>query len=179
MGWTSLHREKGQSNREFFGELLGPGRRIIDSHTEGRTEFYAAVEDLETGEVWALVVLTRWNRGHWNFTYKEMSETCGPGVDSCPPRLLDRLSPTESEWANEWRARCRSRAERKAANAAALVDGATVKLPSPLRFSDGSERDTFTYRKAGRRTGLYADGVRFRIPGWREWPLEVTPPAAS
>lgn len=178
MGWTSLHRERGVSNADFFAELLGERRRILDSHTEGHSEFYAAVETVETGEVWAFVALMQWTRGDFNFTYKDMDETCGPGVDSCPARLLDMLTPTDHEWANEWRARCRARADRRMANAAVLVDGATVRLPRPLSFSDGSTRDAFTYRRQGRRSGLYADGMRFRIPGWRELELKVTAPGS-
>jgi hypothetical protein len=37
-----------------------------------------------------------------------MDETMGPVESRCPERILDLLTPTDSEYANEWRARCRA-----------------------------------------------------------------------
>jgi hypothetical protein len=177
MGWTSTHREPGISNVDFFADLLGERHRILAHHTDGRSAFYAAVENIATGEVWALVVMTQWTRDHLNFTYKDMDDSCGPTIAAAPAKILDRLSPTDHKYAVEWRARCRQRLERRAAAAAALVDGATVQLAKPLKFSDGSTRDTFTYRRRGHLSGLYDGHTRYRIPGWRDMDLVITAPA--
>jgi len=110
MGWTGCHREKGMSHREFFEQEfpLGLGRdgTVLDSATIGHT-WYAAVQDKADGNVWALVIIFQWSRDWSNFTYKEMDETMGPLEDRCPARILDRLSPTEHEYALQWRERCR------------------------------------------------------------------------
>lgn len=38
-----------------------------------------------------------------------MDETVGPRIDNCPEHILDLLTPTDQEWANEWRQRCRAK----------------------------------------------------------------------
>lgn len=91
---------------------------------------YLAVERTEktTGEkvVYAEVCLTRMDRGY--MMVKAMSDTMGPGYCDCPKRILDLLTPTDSEWANEWRKRCaEKRAQKKPDDLAKLPIGAKVK----------------------------------------------------
>lgn len=43
------------------------------------------------------------------FGYKDMDETCGPNYYNAPKKLLEMLTPIESEWANQWRANCWNR----------------------------------------------------------------------
>lgn len=176
MGWTSMHRAAGISNAEFASaEILGEDHTILAHHTEKRGAFYAAVRTESTGDVWALVVLMQWAPGYCNFTYKAMDETVGPNSADAPAKVLDLLTPTTSEFANQWRARCRKRL----AFRQGLVDRSTVRFARPLSFTDGSTRDTFTYR-TGRRSGLYANGQRIQIPDWMNYDgLTVTPPAAG
>lgn len=50
----------------------------------------------------------------FDYMYKEMDEFCAPSEAACPASILNLLTPTDSEWANEWRAECRSNAESKA-----------------------------------------------------------------
>jgi hypothetical protein len=45
--------------------------------------------------------------------YKLRSEYEGPVAEECPVRILDQLSPTDDEIANDWRHRCRVFASRK------------------------------------------------------------------
>ena len=100
MGWTTLHRVPGTTDREFFEaefpDTLTRNGEILDCATGGGA-FYAAVRTRETGQVWALVVLVRRSgagAGRWgNFGYKEMDERMGPVEARCPARLLDLLSP--------------------------------------------------------------------------------------
>ncbi|WP_431921344.1 DUF6927 domain-containing protein [Nonomuraea jabiensis] len=96
MGWTSLHRERGITDRQFFEQkfpdtLMEEGE-ILDCATVGGV-YYAAVQQKDSGEVWALVVLVRRGRGHYNFAYKALSETDGPFEARCPHRIVDLLSP--------------------------------------------------------------------------------------
>ena len=55
------------------------------------------------------------------FGYKDMDETCGPNYYNAPKKLLEMLTPIESEWANQWRADCWN----KIAAQARLKKGAT------------------------------------------------------
>lgn len=77
---------------------------------------YLAVERTEkaTGEriVWAEVCLTSMNDGY--LMVKAMSETMGPCECDCPKRILDMLTPTEHEWAQDWRKRCDEKRKQKA-----------------------------------------------------------------
>lgn len=174
MGWTSQYRHKGITNAEFFGEYLGEKSTIVE-HATVRGTFYAAVKNHDTEQVWALVCLTQWSRGDFNFSYKDMDETMGPGVYDAPKKVLDALTPTDNEYAQTWRQKCLELAERKARLNKALrgaPDGTVVVLARHLPFTDGSELDTFTiYRHpdaAGRmQIVLTANGQGYRVPGWR------------
>lgn len=188
MGWTSTRRDKGLTNAEYFQRQLFPsGNSLIlpGSATIGGT-FYAAVKTVGSehgtvGEVWALVVLTQWSRDWFNFTYKEMDETVGPGVHEAPLPLLNKLTPTNHEYAQEWRRECRRNGERRAlANNAlkSLAEGDRVILANAMRFTDGTSHDTFDvlFRldRAGRRqVALAVDGQGYRVPHWRKHVVAV------
>lgn len=136
MGWTSYHAKYYKSNGEidrkaecdaYFLESLNSGYyKVLKSAVVGSV-YYAAVqslkrysdkrdadgnrteEDIPEGErkTWAAVILTRLDsRDYFNFTYKEMSEDCGPCENKCPVSILKLLSETDDEFALEWRKRC-------------------------------------------------------------------------
>ena len=91
---------------------------------------YLAVERTEkaTGEkvVYADVCLTRMNNGY--LMVKAMSDTMCPGYYDCPKRILDLLTPTDSEWANEWRNKCAEKRKQKASDPLAkLPIGAKIR----------------------------------------------------
>ena len=66
--------------------------------------------------VFAVVFLTSTDvKSHFNFSYKDMDESMGPGQEDCPIGILNLLSPTSSEYANAWRDRCRVKAAKKKA----------------------------------------------------------------
>jgi len=72
MGWTTLHRNPGMSDREFFEtefpNALTRDGEILACATVGRV-FYAAVRTRESGQVWALVVLlhrAQADAGRWD-----------------------------------------------------------------------------------------------------------------
>lgn len=134
MGWTSYHAthyKKGKIDRKaecdaYFLEGLNRGfYEVLKSSMVGST-YYAAVMPLkksggrdENGDyiyvdvpeeerrVFAAVFLTSTDiKDYFNFSYKDMDESMGPHHNDCPKGILDLLTPTESEWANEWRKAC-------------------------------------------------------------------------
>lgn len=169
MGWTSIdYREPGMSHAEFFTrELLDSRSMIIDSAfvpSPGESVFYAAVEtnsESDGTEVWALVVLTHGRAGA-GFSWKAMDETVGPAEDSCPPRILDRLTPTESEWAREWRQRCRDRV----AMLERAVPGSTIVFSADYLTPNGPRR-RFTAINPARSIFSAEDGEIYRLVGWK------------
>ena len=83
---------------------------VIKSCMVGST-YYAAVKATNkiTGheDVFAGICLTAIdNKEYYNFGYKDMDETCGPYKFDCPKSILDLLTPTENDCANEWRQAC-------------------------------------------------------------------------
>lgn len=184
MGSTSVHREKGTSNREWFEqewpESLAKNGRILECATV-KGVFYAAVQNNENasykpGATWALVVLTWWNprADYFNFTYKDMDETMGPAYYDAPAKVLDLLSPTDSEYALQWRAACRDTIERKA-KASKVKPGETIVFTRTFRFGDEVEESRFTLVKRDTLRRI-SDGQLVRIPGWRggAWEKEGT-----
>ncbi len=180
MGWTSLHRERGMSDRAFFEREFpkGLGRygRIVTCATI-RGVFYAAVENNadhpnEPGVTWALVVLLRRTRGHFNFYYKDMSETMLPCYYNAPQAVLDALSPTTHEDALTWRARCQQRIDDRKR----LVRGVTVTFARPIPFGDNVERSVLRFVTGTTFEGA-ADGVLVRIPNWQDRDYTIGEPA--
>lgn len=173
MGWTFTHRDKGITDREWFGREFTSHNELLDCATVRGSGFYAAMRNKETGEVWCLVVLTQWvPNDYHNFGYKDMSDTMGPGIDDCPARILDLLSPTDSEDANEWRERCRKNIAAKAA--AKLADGTVVEFAQEMNFGERyGKASRFRYRKEGRKVvweALTANGATmFRCRLGADW----------
>ena len=168
MGWTGYYRAPGERDRDHLQrELFGTGSvaQILDGATV-RGTFYAAVRTAETGEVWALIVLQRRTRGACNYYRKEMDEGMGPNEDGCPDHILDLLTPTDSEWANEWRKRCRDR-NAAVRNQPKVKPGDVIALGRELTFSDGvtEQRFRFVQRSKFQRV---SDGRLVSIPSWRQ-----------
>lgn len=122
MGWTWSNAEirykngKGYIAKKELCDALythnGDKHKIevLKSSMVGST-YYAAIKliNKETGhkEVFAAICLTSTNlKDYYNFGYKDMDETCGPCQCNCPKGILDLLTPTTSEYANEWRKSC-------------------------------------------------------------------------
>lgn len=141
MGWTEYHAshyKNGKVDRKaecdaYFMEGLNRGfYKVLKSSMVGST-YYAAVMPLKksngkdkNGEyvyvdipqdeqrVFAVIFLTSVNnKEYYNFAYKDMDESCGPFQCDCPKGILDLLSPTESEYANEWRKCCYENLDKK------------------------------------------------------------------
>lgn len=174
MGWTSLNREPGMSDRDFFAREfhLGPNeRQDIVACGSANFTWYAAIRDNDTGKVWGLVVLTRRSKGYHNFTYKDMSESVGPTEAKAPKKVLDALSPTDEEYALQWRASCRAFHESQA-TARTVKAGTVVRFAQPLEFTDGRTFDTFRF-ESGSVFQPVAGYGRVRITRWRQRAFEV------
>jgi hypothetical protein len=152
----------------------GDKHEIIASATIGSV-WYAALKITRADApdapiVTALVCLTSKGGKRDGFGHKDMDETVGPVECSCPERILNLLTPTDSEYANDWRNRCR---EWKADQAklktgmAKLAPGVKIRMPEPLSYR-GVMLDTFTIASHPRVRGLvgYAEGGvgLYRIP---------------
>ena len=112
MGWIGDMWENPRGKEElkdYFENHLTRGNKIIDCSIK-RNVFYAAVKKGE--EVWALVVYFGYKTTRYKthqeteFLYKMNDETVGPWARECPKRIIKKLTPTESDWANQWRRAC-------------------------------------------------------------------------
>lgn len=129
MGWTSYHAtyykngivdRKAEMDNYFKKEDSANGKyryKTLKSAMVGST-YYAAIEKINNEtkerEVFALICLTSVDMSdYFNFSYKDMDETMGPNERKCPIGILNLLTPTDSQWANEWRNDCRKYHEKK------------------------------------------------------------------
>jgi hypothetical protein len=185
MGWTTLH--KTESTKEWFENNLTwedekySNRPLKTAVYAFKREAYAAVERInkETGkrEVWAAVfLLGYYPKSYYNFGYKDMCESMGPYSYNCPERILNLLTPTDSEDANEWRELCWERINRKK-NQPKFKKGDIVEFEKPIRFTTGSQKRLFCHNK---RSGLFrrvfenADGkLQIDNYGWVKLPRRV------
>ena len=140
MGWTSYHAthyKNGKVDRKvecdaYFMEGLNRGYYDVLKSSMVGSVYYAAVKplkkygkdeggneiviDIPTNDqkVFGAVFLTSVDtKDYFNFSYKDMDESCGPCYYDCPKGILDLLTPTDSEWANNWRTKCREQLEQK------------------------------------------------------------------
>ena len=137
MGWTSYfatHYKDGKIDRlaecrTEFGK--DPNYYICKDCMRGAT-YYAAVANLKTGNVFALIVLTSVKNDE--FYYKDMDETCGPTKCDCPKSILDLLSETDNEYALNWRKRCLENIEKKKSGSSlnSLPVGTRIKYKDAL-----------------------------------------------
>lgn len=183
MGATSTHKPAGLKPADYFadyfthGEIIASAARRNPTFSPGcgdwQYEFYAAVRYLEphphAGEVFGFVVLYSVSPGsYYNFTYKDMDETMGPGADNAPRAVLEALTATEHEYANAWRARCWENVKREEAKPR-VSRGARIRFSTPLTFTGGFHTSEDTVFEVLRRDELRVvdAGMRVRIPRWR------------
>lgn len=126
MGWTfynAMTDFNGKVNRKAECDRLmtwnseQSAGEVLKSTMRGST-YYAALKhtDKRTNEVVnvGVVILTSSDlKSGFNFGYKDMDETMGPGYYDCPKSILNLLSPTDNECALEWRKNCIENAEKK------------------------------------------------------------------
>ena len=122
MGWDycrATHYKDGKVDRKAeCDELYNWSNekktvRVLRSSMKGNV-YYAAVEitTSESKEVIGVVAVTAGadkNDPYFNFGVKTMDETMQPFYYDCPKGILDLLTPTDNECANEWRRLCREK----------------------------------------------------------------------
>lgn len=115
MGWTTerIFKEKltAKEKKEHIERYFDTNHyEVVKSSVVGNV-YYAAIKTKRTGDIWAYVVLTM-NRPY-EFGTKPMDESMCPCYYDCPKGILDLLTPTDNEYANEWRKECRKKANEK------------------------------------------------------------------
>jgi hypothetical protein len=169
MGWDFQHVAPGTKTADVMLPLFTDWE-VLDHAQVGKT-FYAVGRHNTSGEVVAFVTITqRRSNDYFNFGKKDMSWDMGPTEATCPDRLLDLLPEAPCEYAEKWVAQCRAYNQRVKTNRS-VKPGQTVRLTQALRFTDGIERDTFTYE--GKSDFRSSDGVRVRITRWRGRPFTL------
>ena len=165
MGWTSFYDNRELSadailKKEFDGiGQDGTKWAIVDSATNG-SAWYAILECTPVNQsprYDGIVCLFKRSKRYNEFSFKEISERCGPNADKAPKRIIDKLdalAPIDSnddgmgaKWAREWRARCRANATAKI-NATKLTPGLIVRF-------GGSMAEYELIESAGARRGWY------------------------
>lgn len=107
MGWDFHHEVAPYNRREILKKELNTEKYEVLKDALVGSVWYAAIRNKETGNVYAAVVLTKIHKNDYcNFGIKWMDDSVGPYYYDCPKNILDLLSPTDSEWANEWRKKC-------------------------------------------------------------------------
>lgn len=127
---------------------------LLDAALIGTT-VYAAVEVIvkETGkrDVRASVVLTEYDNRDKHFYTKHVGEESGPTKCECPKRILDMLTPIDSEWANDWRKRCleyhETQARLRKMSAGSLPVGTVIRLNNPQQTTLTVRKNSYTKRK--------------------------------
>lgn len=184
MGSVSYHRDRGESNREHFAKEF-PDWNILADSTVNSVWYAAVCRKDNPDEVFAAVFKIQWTRDYFNFTVKHMDETVGPGYYDAPAKVLDLLTPTEYDYANEWRAQCRETIAAKVAakeTKKTITEGTVIVLEHQLffgkrhgyakRFRYTGDKNTFVATELGVRVNLGTDWPRrsFTV----ETPQEVT-----
>jgi hypothetical protein len=157
MSWTYTYKAKGVSVSDFFSDNFNHENertvsKVIACSVKNFKEAYMAYEILDketqTRKVIAIVCLLNFNRGEYNFGYKDMDESMGPCAIGCPEKILKLLTPlpddetNSTKWAKEWREKCWNNVNKRK-NKLKLKVGMKIKVPSPIHFTNGESLDTF------------------------------------
>lgn len=82
--------------------------KVLKSSMVG-TIYYGAIEISTPTDRDVVAVVFKTYTDGGDFGYKDMDETMIPCYYDCPKSILDLLTPTDNEYANEWRRLCREK----------------------------------------------------------------------
>lgn len=141
MGWTSFRLEKDNVSNWFKNEFNVEKFECVKHAIVGNT-IYGAIKNKQTGDVFAVIFLIRWDNSDYsfNFSYKDMDETMNPFYYDCPMSILKLLTPTENEYALLWRSEVEKFNNKKKLS---KQENSYIKLTNPIRFSNGENYDCF------------------------------------
>jgi len=174
MGWTYTEKQKGQPVEKFFRERFeweekdgGIAKSIIGCATVNLSEVYIAYEiinrDENTREVVAVVCLVHFvPKSEFNFGYKDMDETMGPGAVRCPEKILNMLTPTKNENALAWRKECRERLAKTKARPG-IRQGDVLVFPKEIEFTNGIRLSRLTAVDPRRNKYRSDNGMCFKL----------------
>jgi hypothetical protein len=160
MGWT--FQAKPHHVKEYLDGGFRDGVTVLKSALKIDT-YYAALQ--HDGVVSATVCLIRYVPGDdpYNFGTKWIDEDCGPVESECPKGILELLTPTDSEWANQWRERCWHNVRCREA-VVRLKVGETFDAVNPIRFTNGESYQRFTLIRRDRsQLILRPEGASFQV----------------
>jgi hypothetical protein len=138
---------------------IGQGKRV-----HGEVPFYLALKEKATGEVSALIVLSKRRNGQ--VALKAIDESSGPFVYDCPRKVLELLTPTYSEFAIEWRTKAAQQLV-----APKLEIGDKIIFDKEIDFRNGYSGHVFLWEGGSKfRT---VGGTGYRITNWRSYKHEI------
>lgn len=157
---------------------------LLDQALVGNTLYLLVkADDYDTILVFLLAAGRSFNNIPANkWGYKDMSESMGPAVKTCPKRLLDK-STCPDKWAVEWREACHALHAQKAAEnkrAKAMTDG-TYRFTIPETASDEEKNWFETYGGSPTHPTfeLFKDHwyakVYTKIRASKKWALQYNP----
>src|SRR5690606_11934732 len=147
--WNGNTRE--YLDKQINGVYNGISWEVLHSETKGSV-YYAAVKRTNLGSgdsyVFAMVQPYKFYGKGWNreLIVKDQDESMGPYACEASAKLLNLLSPTDSEYANRWREDCRKNIEKRKeskAKSEKLEVGDVIVFEAPISFSHYGEYDTF------------------------------------
>jgi hypothetical protein len=139
MGWTGIYtRESAESVIRRDMESGGMCRVLAN-----RGAKYWLVENVKTGIRFAVVAEVKRRGGE--LVFKLVDESMGPFQHGYPLAWLDRLSPTDSEYALAWREKVRNHHANKKSTRG-LKPGDRIVFEEPVEFTDGSKYSELVYR---------------------------------
>lgn len=179
MGWTSYqathYDKRGNIDRKAECDSLmnNSTHKVLKSSIKGSI-YYAALKYTEDfiekypnykDAVFAVVIITSVDNKdpYFNFSYKDMDESMGPCFYDCPLSILNLLTPTDSEFANQWRDTCRIRNKKLKEGLSSMSIGSTIEITMPfdtISYAKG-ERVILTKEKYGKRAHWYSTTHRF------------------
>ncbi|UZE46861.1 hypothetical protein [Rhodopseudomonas sp. P2A-2r] len=118
---------------ENFGDDVLDFQIYFNDRGEHSVAIAFQTEDVVNGGV--LLVMPVPSSGENMYDLTGIYEDEGPVACLCPQRILDLLSPTDSQLAIDWRERCRERLRRE-------VGQAALPAPLPEAMADFSDRLT-------------------------------------
>lgn len=181
MGWLFCEADKASLIKRITYNYRD---RILDQALVGNTLYLLVrADDCDTILVFLLAADRSFNATPYNkWGYKDLCESSGPAVVTCPRRLLDK-STCSSSYAPEWREACRGYLAAKAekAKASKALTAGTYRFTLPETIS-AKEREWFkthggddqhpVFKLSGGH--WYAHGyLRIRVP--RSWGLKYNP----
>lgn len=115
MGWTYTYiGYDTRSNKELMRSEIDRNwtdTEVLKDAIVGSVYYAACVSKRNPNVVYGLVCLTRKEKNE--FGYKDIDETCGPFERRCPMSIINLLTPTDNQYANDWREGCKAYAEKR------------------------------------------------------------------